>query len=152
MWMWTVKWKQMHGCHFGNKAGKLKTQTWPSWFEATLPKCFVQLRDTHQQVCGFCTSKNLSICSRNSFGIGVSSVAEHQERKYCYRSRSEEMGGWRLFQSSPCDLVGIQNPVVLANTDPCRMAPADSAQIQLPLLNFWMLKEGSALLSSHLLS
>lgn len=42
------------------------------------------------------------------------------------------MGGKKSFPEQ----VGIQNPVVLANTEPCRMTPADSAQIQPPVLNF----------------
>lgn len=125
----------MRDCHFGNKARKLNTQKWPSCFQTTLTRCFVQLRDA-QQVCGFSAHKSLPTFSWNSFGMGASPVAEHRERKYCYRSRCEETEGRRFFQSSLCVRVGKQKPVVLTNTDPCWMGPADSAQIQLHLLNF----------------
>ena len=138
MWITYVmqrgKWKQMHECHFENK-----TDNWK--FKHDHPDL---KQHCPNLLCG-CTTANkkfgfavlLKVCPYsheiNSCGIGVSSVTEHQERKYCYRSKSDKVGGKKAFPEQ-CDVDGYtkmpyflkvvwKKMAVLAEPDLFRMAP-----------------------------
>lgn len=95
-------------------------------------------------LCGYMTANNyfkfavlLKVCPYsheiNSFGMGVCSVTEHWERKYCYRSKSEEVGGKVAFPEQHDVGVYTKMPyflkvvwkkmAALAESDPFWMAP-----------------------------